>query len=164
MHLSSVYSRLHEVRTRGDEMTRSCDVCGRSFVARLARARYCSGACRARAAKLRAAGVPVGLNTQGVDDFDPESQGLVIVTRRVLTEAGVEGTISGLLAITMAQHAVRPGQTATGLVACIQRVQESVAAALSSAPRVDALGEVLHNRDAKLTRAHMTVLEGGSDE
>jgi hypothetical protein len=119
----------------------------------MARARYCSGACRARASKLRAVGVPVGLEAPDREDFDPDSHDLVIVTREVLARAGVSDTISGRLAVVMARQAIDPRQSAFGMVACIRQLEVCVAAALSSAKRYDGLDGILQSRDVKIRRA-----------
>ena len=135
-----------------------CEVCGAPIRARAGK-RFCSDRCRKRAMRARGSLAAVEAMPDG---FDPESHDLVIVTRQVLEDAGAAGTLSGRLAVVMAQQAVNPNQSATGMVACIRQLEACVAAALSSIKRGDRLDDLLQRRDAKIRRALRDM--GANDE
>ena len=147
VQLSRFYAGLPKSPDWGAAMR--CEVCGVPIRARAGK-RFCSDRCRKRSRRAR--GLLAVVETLP-DDFDPESHDLVIVTRQVLEDAGAADTLSGRLAVIMAQQAINPNQSATGMVACIRQLEACVAAALSSIKRGDRLDDLLRRRDVKIRRA-----------
>ena len=106
-------------------MTRSCDLCGRSYEAARASSRYCSPACRTRAWRIG-----------GAPPLGPRSHDCEAATRTALEAAGALGTPSGLVALVLACQVDDHARLTGGALAAVaKQFRVSLGKALEQAPR-----------------------------
>lgn len=129
-------------------MKRSCVQCGQVFVARSERGKYCSATCRARASEARARGVDVP-DVAGPSVADDSVFVRSVVDR--VSEAGLEGSPDGLLAIRLAE-AVVANDDGSKLAALSRQFNAQMDRIESLVPRVTQVDELRRRRDRKRAR------------
>lgn len=140
------------------QIRRGCDRCGRRYVARSPRSRYCTDACRKAAAYERkhepADGATVvelpGASTTGGNAGDEPGR-TYAATLAALVEADRVETWQGAVALTLAQRLDdTPGGPAAALAS---RLSEAMAAALKGTEAPDRLDQLRQRRLAKMGQA-----------
>lgn len=101
---------IHELNRR-TETAMTCETCGRVFDGKTSRARFCSSACRGRAARQRTAPTPT-----------PGSQVAASVTEALRRMRQLD-TPSGQQAVALAQRIDAGTDVAAGLAACSRQLQ-----------------------------------------
>jgi hypothetical protein len=122
-------------------MNRSCDVCGKSYVAKRPGSRFCGATCRKRNQRRPVTSIEVTSSTVGQ---------LVLVTERELVAAGRLRTVMGQQALELARSIVSPLTTGSAKASLSKEFRAVMAAVLAAAPgRADELDELRMRRDAK---------------
>ena len=130
-------------------MTRSCDSCGRSYMARRRSSRFCSARCRSRNA-----GRPPELfnalnNSSGTDPVAPSP--LVESIQADLDAAGRLDTMRGQLALLLARRIGAPIQSGSSTAALSRELRAVMDDALTGATKAaDPVGELAVRRERKL--------------
>lgn len=127
-------------------MVRSCPVCGKSFVAQRATAKYCSSSCRGRAYAERAAAAPAVPAAALV----PAPDGLAAAVRAQLDAAGRAGSPLGMQAVTLAARVESPHETGAAVAALSRELRTVLDVALAGvAVAADPVDELRVLRDRK---------------
>src|SRR4051794_14690138 len=104
-------------------MTRACEVCGTSYLASRASARYCSGKCRARASRQPKPAARPPLSA--VPPLTPEQRAalssLENVTLEALTAAERDQTTLGQVALLIARRLDRPSTDTGSSIAALAK-------------------------------------------
>lgn len=125
-------------------MTRSCDGCGREYVAKRPTSRFCGGTCRTRAS--RAGGVAaVPRSVPSV----VATSGVVAATRRELEDAGRLGSMLGEAALELATSIASPHESGSSKASMVKQLVATMAEALKGTAAADPLDELRGRRDAK---------------
>ena len=123
-------------------MSRDCAVCGRAYMAKDPRSKYCGAACRQRHVR----GTPVRTATPVVG----EATELVTVTRKALESVGRLDSVHGQLAMTIAAAVAAGGDTASGLASLSKELRAVMVEALGDGKVVgDAMDELKARRRVK---------------
>lgn len=126
-------------------MQKSCEHCGKAFEAKLDRARFCSGTCRALHAKGSVAPARVAAEVAAVESsgVDVSARGLVASVRGRVESAGLLGTPDGEAALALAQAMSLPvnqdGSKFASLYAKLTVALDRLDAQAPVATRVDEL-------------------------
>lgn len=138
-------------QTSGGGQQTECEACGKSFVGRQARQRFCSSTCRSRGNRGT---VMVTSPTQPKDDDDLDSSpveltGLVAATRAELETAGRVNSMLGQSALLLAAQ-MCSNRVALGSAALNKELRATMVAALQGAVVADdPVDELRRRRDAK---------------
>jgi len=82
-----------------------------------------------------------------------DDAGLVGVTRKTLSDAGVQNTVAAQAAIILAARIVAGADGGSAMSSMVKQLEASVSNALASVTRADQLDEVNQRRDKKLRDA-----------
>jgi hypothetical protein len=120
---------------------RGCEACGRSFVQKSARQRFCSTTCRSRGHR--------GGSVVPLRDSMPEPASLVDVTRQALAEVGRESTPAGVSALLLAAKLDLGGDTGSAMAALAKQHLAALEESLRGVPRADDRVDELRARRAR---------------
>ena len=126
-------------------MTRNCNVCGREYVARNPRSKFCGDACRKR--NTRNPGVSLPAATVAPMGSEPP---LVEVTRKTLADAARLDTIGGQQALQIAGRMSAGSETGSAMAALSRELRAVMAEALQGVQAAaDPMDELRARRDSK---------------
>lgn len=138
----------------------SCRECGKLFDAQTRARVFCGTACRKRssdrdiAARKNAELAPVSSLSPPENATAPPDPVLVATTRRELEEAGVADTVSGQIALRLAEKLSQPGDTGSAMASLARQLSAAMSEALASGTKkADALDELAAWRDRKASGA-----------
>ena len=95
-------------------MQRACDNCGKTYAARRPQSKFCSDSCRARAGKLRKAGISAPIRAKSA----PEPVATGKLTAATLAELGPAAeTADGLLLLALAERIDAAADTGSSIAA-----------------------------------------------
>ncbi len=130
-------------------MERTCDVCGTTYVAKRAAARYCSDTCRKRAQRA-------GVNKDRQPAPQPEapSAGVYAATLARVTAGGVEGSESAQAALVLAARIDAGLDSGASIAAMVRQLHATMAVAMENAERAaDPIDELRRRRAARRASA-----------
>lgn len=127
-------------------VTLRCKICGKSFDASLARAKYCSSTCRSRAHR----GVPALSQFRAPFSATDDEDDLVAAVIAELEAAGRRSSALGVAAIILAREMCGPVFSGAAFAALSKELRATMALALRDVPAApDLLDELRARRDAK---------------
>ena len=139
-----------------------CQRCETEFIPVKASAKYCSGSCRALAAKARAAGQPVSIQTAQALSAGTESNvtdirsqhPLVVAIRDIVAGDGIPQA-EAQMAVLLATNMISP-QTGTNLAALTRQLAATLEKIYAAKPRRDEVEDI--RLRVAMKRARLTAL------
>lgn len=126
-------------------MVKSCEVCGESFEAKRAAAKFCGDRCRKRAQRR-----PSTANADVPDERPDIPFGLVASTLTELVKAGRENSPAGQAALLLAYRLEHiSADTGSSVAAMVKEHRATLAEALKNVEKASAVDELKKRRDAK---------------
>jgi len=129
-------------------MQRQCESCGRTYTARRASSRFCSGTCGKRSQRARAAGIPLRAAT--LDDREAAPSELERATAHELEAVGRLESVAGQIALELAYRVASGYESGAAVASLVKELRVTMVAALAGlAPAADPLDEIRARRDRK---------------
>jgi len=135
-----------------------CQRCETEFIPVKASAKYCSGACRASAAKARAAGLPVSVQadpTLSDNVTDIRSQHPLVTAIREIVAGDDVPQAEAQMAVLLATNMISP-QTGTNLAALTRQLSATLEKIYEAKPRRDQVEDI--RLRVAMKRARLTAL------